>query len=468
MHARRVATVWCVLALAGSTGPSLAAAQPAAEQEAVETDGAPGAPGEGDRAEPTSAEAAREPTEPSAPVPPAPAPAPVSPAPPAPPAPAPSIPIRASGILWGAVIVTNGVQSFSFADAVAVTAAVNPALPGNLDAPNLTFQVQQTRIGVILGDGAQLRGQIEVDFVHFESSSPTVQAYPRLRIALAEWIPAEGHRLFLGQTWDIFSPLNAHTINLVGNMFWAGNSGFMRHQLGWEGTFGDAKLALAAGFQGANTGPTFNNLEQSMTPTGAARFTYRLGSNGSIGASAIATALRFTATDPMTMMALEERRLALGGNLFADLTFGPLSLRLEGYIAQNLANMGALTLGMGRFGSDVADAGGYVSTRLTLEQHALTATFGIAGVLTAASLVPGYVVGTGPTDPSRLDGARGPGVEWNVTGHVGYVFTPLPGLQLMLEPYLYVTRHRLDAADVGRVSPERIALGVQVGSMFTF
>jgi hypothetical protein len=80
-----------------------------------------------------------------------------------------------------------------------------------------------------------------------------------------------------------------------------------------------------------------------------------------IGASAIATALRYTMGD------LDELRPAFGATAFTDAQLGPVSngfnLHAELYVAQNLAGTGALSLGAGRFGHDVLEVGGYVSGR---------------------------------------------------------------------------------------------------------
>lgn len=448
--------------------PAVANAQSAPEEPAVsdeqapsDTGGAPVDEGTGDDVAADEAaapeEGAPEATEAEVPAPPPPAPAPA-------PAAAP-FPLRATGTLWAMIIGTNGVQTFAWPNASAITAAANPALVGAPDDAYLSFQVQQTRVGLVAGEGTDVLGKLEIDFIHFDQSSPTVQAFPRLRIALLDWTVAPGHRLLLGQTWDIFAPLNTHTVNLVGNLFQAGNSGFMRHQAGWIGRFDALEVALMVGFQGANTGPSFSNLEQSFTPTGAARITYNFGATGSVGVSGIGSALRFT--DPMG--GPEQRRAAFGGNVFADLTFGPLNLRAEGYIAQNLANMGALTLGSGRYGVDVADAGGWISGRVTLGEHAVYAMFGGAGVFDPSQVVPGYTPANAMTMTAAAPlASAGPGIDFNLTAHVGYAITPVRGLQVSLEPYLYYTRHHLATADVGRFSADRLALGAQLGATYSF
>jgi len=122
----------------------------------------------------------------------------------------------------------------------------------------------------------------------------------------------------------------------------------VRHQLGYHGRFGALELAVATGLQGANAGPAFNNVEESLIPTGSARVMMHLDARSVIGVSGIAAGLRFAKPDSPV-----QYRPAYGGELFGDLTFGPLNLHAEAYLAQNLANMGALNLGFGRYGADV-------------------------------------------------------------------------------------------------------------------
>ncbi len=387
------------------------------------------------------------------------------------------IPIRLTGILWGSIFGGTGVESFGWANTSAPTSALNPLLLGTQAADaQLSFQVQQSRFGMTLGEGTPFRGTFEIDFIHFDQqSSPTTQAFPRIRIAMLQWNFDANNRIFVGQNWDLFgntnSSLLSHSANLVGTMFQAGNIGFMRQQLGWSGRFGDFEIAAALGMQGNNQGPTFNNLEESFTPTVTARVMYHVTETSVFGISGIGTAPRFTGTaNAMTGQTPEERRMALGGELFADLTFGPLNLHAEAYLAQNVANTGSLNLGQGRFGHDVADAGGYASARITLNDWAITALYGFAGLLRPSEGVPAYTVTTGgPGTPYSSNTAAGPGMEWNMSGHVGLWYSPMHGLSFVLEPYFYYTRFILAASDAAQgVSQNQLSGGGQFTSMFQF
>lgn len=383
-------------------------------------------------------------------------------------------PIRAYGILRTTIDVSNGVESYTNPNATAVTAAANPVFLTNSallltpDSAFLSFQVQQSRIGVMVNEGGVVRGQLELDFIHFNMASPTLNAFPRVRIAEVQLAPVAGHKFFLGQSWDVFSPLNSHTLNLVGGLFQAGNAGFMRHQLGWSGTFSNVELTLAAGFQGANDGPSFSSIEVDAVPTGSARLWYRNARKDGVGVSAIATAVRYVSAP------VAERRLTLGVNAFAEVTLGPVNLRAELYFGQNLANIGALTLSQGRFGVDVRELGGWISSRFTLGLHSLALMAGAANVL-SNNVVPGYtesVAANAMTMTNAVSAVRtvtlGPGVASNLVLRAHYAANVWRGLSIMVEPYLYRTVHVLHPSDEARFSETRWAAGVEAGALFTF
>ena len=74
--------------------------------------------------------------------------------------------MRAYGILWATLWATQPVQSYGYATATAPTSAANPGLYAHPDKTLLTFQVQQTRAGLVVGEGTPVRGTLEVDFIH--------------------------------------------------------------------------------------------------------------------------------------------------------------------------------------------------------------------------------------------------------------------------------------------------------------
>ncbi len=407
---------------------------------------------------------------------PAPAPAPVA-APAAPPAPAkkkedaPPV-VRVYGLVRAVFDVSNGVESYLNQNSSAVTAAAHPVFHLNPDARYLSFQAQQSRFGLVAGEGMAVTGKIEGDFIQFNLSSPTTASLFRLRIANIDWNVAPGHKLFIGQTWDTaFFAVGPHTINLLGSLNMSGNAGFLRHQLGYAGTFGHVETQFALGMQGINVTPGESNIEFGAVPTAALRVAYRLNPESWFGISGIATALRFTNPPVPTATAEEERRAAWGANVFADITSGKVNFRAKAYIAQNTANMGMLTLAGGRFGQSVREAGGFVSVKANMKPHAVYVMAGAAAVLDPSVMAAGYTPAvaatpTSPAVPAARGGLANPGIEWNANLRVGYAVTPMKGFTLAVEPYLIRTRFRLDAAST--LEPNRTAYGVEVGGLYAF
>jgi hypothetical protein len=377
--------------------------------------------------------------------------------------------LRAYGMLKPTVVVANGVESFGSPDFVATSAAANPVFVRDPDAFATSIQAQQTRLGAVVGEGSPVKAQVEVDFVDVSKSSPAQGTGLRLRQAFVEWTMAAGHKLTLGQLWDLFSPLNSHTFDVVGGLFQSGNSGFMRHQLIYTGTFGSIEAALALGLTSQNLQAALGNVEYGRVPTIAPRVSYRLDKRAWVGVSAMFTRISFDAELPTASTSI-----AAGGNLFADLTLGSLQVRAEAYTGQNLANLGMLVLGQGQRTRDVSEAGGFVSAKLALHaQHAVHASAGAAYVLNPAHLALGYTpaVAASVTTPAvgavRVAG-NGPGITQNATLRAGYAYSPLTGLSLVCEPFVMRTKHKLAAADAANFDAARWGYGVLAGGLYSF
>lgn len=375
--------------------------------------------------------------------------------------------VRFYGILKPTIIVGNGLESFGNPNYVAVTAAANPLFLNNPDAVALTFQAQQTRVGLAVGESSPARGVIELDFVDFSKSSPAQGTGLRVRQAFVEWTVREGHKLTLGQLWDMFAPLNTHTYDLVGAMFQAGNAGFMRHQLIYTGMFGAFEGVLALGLTNQNLTASLNNIEYGRVPTMVARGSYRPDKTVWFGAAVMATRVTFDATRPT-----ERTTTAAGGNLFADLTFASVNLRFEAYGGQNLNNLGMLVLGHGNATADIREVGGYTSLRANLTNtHALLLIAGGAFVLNPNDMALGYTPGTPASGDSTAVGplrasGNGPGIERNIGFRVGHSYNAWKGLSVVTEPFFFLTRHKLDPA--AGVDEDRLGWGVQVGGLYVF
>jgi hypothetical protein len=379
--------------------------------------------------------------------------------------------VRLYGVVNTRVVVSSGaVESFSQPNASAITGAGNPVYSNEPDHARYSFQVAQTRFGLWANEKGKLRGHVELDFIDFTKATPTLASLPRLRIATAEYAFAPGHVLVLGQDWDLNSPLNTHSLNMVGNLFLAGNTGFMRHQLKYLYSGTGVELGAALGFPSANVTSKDAALELGSVPTLALRAAYKAGKS-KVGVSAIATSL------PLGRGTDQARR----GFAFSTVVFSELfptantNLRAEVNFDQNSANLGLLSLAQGSVAHDVREVGGWVSVRQTLaSEHALYAMVGMEHILNRDDLAPSYTYATPPADGSppafgtaTLAGT-GPGIRDNTAVRIGYEFKPVSTTSIMLEGFGYRTHHRLQAVDEGRVNAVRRAYGVETGVMLSF
>lgn len=457
--------VWALFLLQLSLAQPLAA-QALPVSDKVADAGAPPGPGEASPSRATEGEGAR-PAVQSAPPPPAP------PQPPVQPSLASKIGevlgLRAYGFIKPTVLVGNGVESFGNPNFVAVTAAVNPLFLSNPDAIGVSFQVQQTRLGLAIGEGYPVHGMVEIDFVDFSKSSPAQASPPRLRQAIVEWAINAHHKLTLGQLWDVFAPLNTHSYDVVATLFQSGNAGFMRHQLIYTASYGPWEGALALGLTNQNLQASLNNVEYGRMPTIVLRGSYKIDQRLWLGAAGMISRVSFNATLPD-----ERTRLAAGGNLFADMTFGELNLRAEAYAGQNLNNLGMLVLGHGNAAASVSELGGFVSGKYTfLSNHAVHLIAGAAFVLNRRDLAFGYTSAVPASDttaalPALRVAANGPGIAHNISLRAGYAYSPYKRFSLIAEPYLIFTRHKLDPEAAALFDADRKGYGLQLGALYTF
>ena len=100
-----------------------------------------------------------------------------------------------------------------------------------------TTTVQHSRLGLRIGDidlgsDVKIRGYAEMDFFNLSDTGDTNYNNNQLRVRqLYGRLSFDGWEVLAGQTWDLFSPLNAATLNTNGNYWLGGNAGFRRPQL---------------------------------------------------------------------------------------------------------------------------------------------------------------------------------------------------------------------------------------------
>lgn len=437
----------------GEAAAPTAPAEAVAEEEKAE---APPAPVPEDKAEPAEP--------PQAPPPPAPVPE-AKPKPEPPKAPL----FQVYGILKPEVIVSKGVETYGKAMMVAPTAAAHPIADPNFAEVATSFQLQQSRLGLKINDGGPVSGRLEIDFIDdsFSHSSPIQGAGLRLRLAYVTYKPGVAHTLQVGQAWDIFSPLKPQTMNMVGLFFESGNSAFLRPQVVY--TYGKGQgleVSAATGLRAQNVTQALNAVELGMLPTFAVQVGWRkdknwLGVSGIIGAEEAA---------PPPNRAYN---VAAAANVFANIQMNDkMSVILEGYVGQNTAALGLITLGSG---AKVIDVGGFMSASFKLDKKLQTLWFtvGAAGVLNPTELAIGYnpAVPATATTPAvaASRSTTSVGIEGNANIRATYIISPLEGLQFYAEPFLFLTRHKLlNTDDPTGVLANRVAPGLQIGTRYDF
>lgn len=251
----------------------------------------------------------------------------------------------------------------------------------------LSFQAQQSRVGLLLKKGDNLDGKLEFDFVDFNKSSPTTQMNPRVRIAAITYRIDDKNRINLGQDWDLFSPVGAYTYDFIGLYFMAGNTGFMRQQIQFFHQCNKFELGAAIGMAGNNPGVSDSDLEIASRPSYSARTSYVIDKQSRIGLSAIYAGLKYATTTNSTSD-------SYGFNSFYEQVFSVFQIKSEMYYGQNLANIGALALGKGTASSDIREYGAFASLSTNVvEGHGIIAGLGFAHVENKNTL-PAFVLGT--------------------------------------------------------------------------
>lgn len=371
--------------------------------------------------------------------------------------------VQLSGILKPSVVVSTGVESYQQPNSSAITAPVNPLMVADPARLGTSFQAQQSRLRADVAVGADVSGRLEVDFIDFRKSSPTTGVNPRLRIAMVRYTPwRDGDSqlaLELGQDWDLFAPLNPHTLNLVGAFFQSGNVGFMRQQARAVWTLPGVELAAALGAAAPNHEYRWAGVEHATSPAFALRLAHRSASVFA-AVSAMVADMRVT---------VEERR-AVGVGASASIQWSPtpaLELRAEAYAGRATGAMGLLGtsepyLEAGRL-MVPADAGGFVSAKL--EQGRFGASVAAGTMRELGSVVPpGYTRSAdGAVTRTRL------GLVDNTQLRAA-AFVRLGAerkLQLFVEPFWLNGRHALRPEDAAR-GERRTAVGVETGALLVF
>lgn len=309
-----------------------------------------------------------------------------------------------------------------------------------------SFQVAQSRFGAVIQKSERVSGRFEFDIIDFSKSSPTVQMVPRVRRAVVTY-KGEGFTLDIGQDWDLFSPTNPYTYDIVGLYFNAGNAGFQRQQIQYHRNLTDWQLSAAVGMAGNNPGATDGDLEIANSPTYSIRAKHTTG-GWIYGYSGIYARLNYATTSNGATSATptDAWSEAYGNNLFFERDIsGGFGVKAELFQGQNLANLGTLTLARGTSGpgatSNVREWGGYVSAQANVaEGHRLFGGLGLDRIDNKGSVVAANINSTTGAVTNNATGARN-----NFLARVGYDYTIEKDFNWIVEVSRYETGSKLAA-----------------------
>lgn len=311
----------------------------------------------------------------------------------------------------------------------------------------LTFQAQQSRAGINLKKGKQLSAKLEFDFIDFAKSSPTTQMNPRVRIASVTYI-WENNKLIIGQDWDLFSPVTSFTFDYVGLYFMAGNTGFIRQQLQYLNTQGKWEFGGAIGMAGNNPGSIENDLELAKSPSYAGRISYALD-KGRAGVSAIYSKLEYSLND--------RSHDAYGYNLFFEKTFNQTTLKSEAYFGQNLANIGALSLGKGTMNTNVKEFGATLTLAHKLStKHVPFGGVGVAKIDNKNALTP--------FSTNANNSITNPGIKSNFLARFGWEYKVTEDFSWVSEVSHFETQSKISNTNY----QNNIAMSVETGIQLRF
>ena len=327
-----------------------------------------------------------------------------------------------------ATYASEGLASFNNINLSAPTNAVAQTRSQD-ETSRMSFQTQQSRIGLQMKKNEDLSAQLEFDFIDFNKSSPTTQMNPRVRIAAVTY-RSGNQTVIIGQDWDLFSPVTSYTFDIVGLYFLAGNTGFMRQQAKYLVTEGQWELGGALGMAGNNPGVTDNDLELGKSPTYALRLTRQI-EGGRFGISGIYGRLSYNNTNASPKSTHD----AYAGNVFFEKVLGRTSIKSEFYYGQNLANLGALSIGKGTSSTDVKEFGGTLTTSYALlDKHAVFGGIGVAKVDNRSEVSP-FVLSTNLITST--------GISENFIARIGWEYKITDDFSWISELSRYDTKSKL-------------------------
>ncbi|MAV92113.1 MAG: hypothetical protein CL676_11895 [Bdellovibrionaceae bacterium] len=287
---------------------------------------------------------------------------------------------------FSSITATQKVMSFSKETHSAIThagqTASTPEAQKKYDeSARSTFQTQQSRLGLNVSEGDNLKGKVEIDFVDFNQSTHGAGNQFRIRQGYIEYGFGD-FTLTGGQKWITFSGVVPHTYNIVQASFYSGNSGFIGQELSLKWNASEAfTLYGALGARGKNTTATQTKQELGYLPALTLRGDVHLGM-GLVGFAAIYGKMNNEDLDTNTSSTFEDST-SYAYKVFTDLKFSVLNLKSEIFYGENTEDLALLALAGSNYSNankrSVQTYGGFLSLSTALgEKSSVWAGYGMA------------------------------------------------------------------------------------------
>jgi hypothetical protein len=217
------------------------------------------------------------------------------------------------------------------------SAQIVPMEDDDIDSATLGFTAMHTRVGLsgTTGTDIVVGGKVEVDY--FTSSSFITNLGLRMRQAYASFAK-DNIEVRVGQQWDIFSPLNASTVNTNGNMWFAGNVGFRRAMV--QGIYkGEQVKVQAALCEGSVAGGSMMHDNNTVMPMFQGRVSGKFDEKYAVGGYFV-----YATFDPDQNTDDDDYNVTGFGADFAAKLSPKMSVKGEVNMGTNLANANLFTV----------------------------------------------------------------------------------------------------------------------------
>lgn len=327
-----------------------------------------------------------------------------------------------------------------------------------------SFQVAQTRPGIIIKKSENLSAKIEFDFTDF-TANPTGKNDPRVRLAEIYYKFSNNFSARIGQGWTTFEAFTPHTFNYVGRWFRAGSSGFLAQQAEFKYSVSNWNFYGTIAQKGRNisgypksNGAATDPLVQDVSSTGLPQVVGKVEyNNGTHHAGFAYTYAKFEYDEVNYNNAAGSVKgnntHSYGGKLFYHGKFGQLDIRPEIYAGSNLNDLLYLTLadhsvsaGKNR---DIQELGYFTSFRYNLES--------------GDAIIGGYGRAKITSNLSKIAANK---LVANEVMRLGYSHKLEEGLEAFAEASNYYSTYTKGAAQK-KTSGSQAGL-IEVGMVYTF